>query len=128
MPVATRRLIIVCPPDQRDNVNATLNAIAGATGDGNVMSAHLTSPTDPSGPAVAYWTSWAMDDATQGQIMSAINSGPWRPKLSNAELTVHEPPTAPTWGSQRVYLFNGFTWDPDAVVAALGLSRPMPPD
>lgn len=123
MTVATSRLIIVCPPEQRDSTNATLNALAGTAGE-DVMTSTLTAASDPTGPAVAYWCSWTMDDAKRNEIRAAIRAGAWRPRLSNAELTVHEPPSAPTWGSQRVYLFNGLTWDPDAVILALGLARP----
>lgn len=130
MAPVTSRLIIVCPPDQRASANQTLNAISDATGGTDTIVARLTSAADPSGPTVAYWANWAMDDATRGDVMSAVrsNQSPFKPRLNNAELTIYEPPTVPAWGSQRVYLFNGATWDQDALLAALGLSRPLPAD
>lgn len=131
--VATGALFVVCNPGQEVATATVLNSIG--TGN-NVLMERLTSASDPSGPTVAYWCRWAMDDATRGAVMSAVRStNAFRPKLSHAELRVYAPgETPPTLGSQRVILFEAARfpgepgWTRDGVLVALGLSQPQPVD
>lgn len=125
--IVTSRLIIVCPADQRDNVNLTLNSIAGTTGD-DVMTSALCTPESPSSPIVGYWAGWGMDETTKGQVQSAIRGATWKPKLNAAELTVYTPPLSPLWGTQRVYLYDGSLWESAAILNALGLVPQQPID
>src|SRR6478735_1212449 len=128
MAIPTTRVIIVCTAAAKDLVNTTINNV-DPTSTGDVMVVGVTLPSSPISPIVGYWASWALEATTAQALRTAVNNAGWAPAPKAAEKKVYEPAdTVPAWGSQRIWLFNGDTWDPDAVLTRLGLSRRAPLD
>ncbi len=123
MAIPTTRLLIVCTAAAKDMVNATVNGVdPGSVGD--VVNVPLARASDRS-TVVAYWCSWAMDDATRSALSVAIRDAAWSPKATAAERKVYVPgAVVPAWGTQRVWLFEG-TYPPDGVLSVLGLALPV---
>lgn len=121
MPVVTTRLLIVAPVADRDLVNATLAALdPNATGP--VLVVALRKAGDTTNTPAAYWASWAMDDETRQFLITAVRDARWTPAPSPSEVKVYVPgDVVPSFGTQRVWLFDGPTYAPEDALRTLGL-------
>ncbi len=122
----TSRVLIVTPIAHVPLINDTL-ALVDPTSAGEVLRVPLRLAGDLTNTVAARWASWAMDDATRSDWNAAFGRAKWVPRPTTSEVTVYQPGQAvPTWGLQRMYLFDGLTWVAGDVLRLLGLDLMLP--
>lgn len=122
--IVTGRVLIVTPAANRDLVKATLLAL-DSTGE-SLLNSPLRQAGDSTNVIIAYWASWATDDLTRQAIMQAVRNAGWKPAPRAAEVKVYLPgDVVPSFGAQRIWLFEGTTWEPQDVLDELGLATPL---
>jgi hypothetical protein len=123
MAATTTRLHIICTDAARQLVNDTLRNV-DPTSVGDPITVPLKMADDPTDAVVAWGASWAMDGATNNAFRNAVRDAGWSPRPTNAERTVYGPTSnVPAFGTQRLWLWDGYTVDFWASVTDLGLSR-----
>lgn len=123
--IATQSMLIVCKAEFRDAMNVSLATIDSA-GSPNVLSSPLVVALPVlTGlePTVAYWTSWAMDDAQGVQMRQMFAQQGWRP-LSGTEGTILGPTDAvPAFlTKQRWWVWDAVTTPSARALTSLGLA------
>lgn len=122
MPVVTTRLLIVATAADRALVNNTL-ALMDPSAAGPVLVVGLRRAGDATNAVAAFWASWAMDEKTRQGIMRTVRDAGWKPVPTVSEVKVYSPgDVVPAFGTQRMWLFEGDVYEPDAALRVLGLS------
>ncbi len=120
--IATSSLLIVCKEGFVAQMNATLATIDSA-GSPNVLSAELCQRTSPSGPVVARWTLWKMDDEQRSSITVAFGQDGWRPLRGSEGKALGPGDPVPAFSTnQRWWLWDGQTTSPSHALSSLGLT------
>lgn len=121
MAIPTTSLLIVCTAAAQTLVNGTLNRLdPDSTGD--VLVVPLQQRSSP-GRIAAFWASWQMEGSTRSALNTAVRDATWSPRPTVGERRIYVPGDAvPSFGSQRMWLFDGPTYPFQAALDVLGLA------
>jgi hypothetical protein len=114
----TERLLIVVRAALQDDANATA-VVADPTTSGDTFNVPLVAAgeTDPAAPPVAYWAGWTMTPDQRARLLAEFGR-----KFARAMVVI------PAGGQVRrqddFWLFDR-AWNPDAILTALQLQRPV---